>query len=128
MEIRPIRTDDDYRAALAEVSPLFDDEPEPGTPEGDRFDVLCTLVEAFGRKHYPVAASDPVEAIRFHMEQAALAPADLVPMIGQLNRVYEVLNRTRQLSIGMIRRLHDQLGIPAESLIGTSDRRVRESA
>ena len=128
MEIRPIRTDDDYRAALAEVSPLFDDEPEPGTPEGDRFDVLCTLIEAFERKHYPVAAPDPVEAIRFHMEQAALAPADLVPMIGQLNRVYEVLNRTRQLSIGMIRRLHDQLGIPAESLIGTSDRRVPESA
>jgi HTH-type transcriptional regulator / antitoxin HigA len=128
MEIRPIRTDDDYRAALAEVSPLFDDEPEPGTPEGDRFDVLCTLIEAFERKHYPVAAPDPVEAIRFHMEQAALVPADLVPMIGRLNRVYEVLNRTRQLSIGMIRRLHDQLGIPAESLIGTSDRRVPEAA
>ncbi|MDP9124486.1 MAG: transcriptional regulator [Pseudomonadota bacterium] len=128
MEIRPIRTDDDYRAALAEVSPLFDNEPEPGTPEGDRFDVLCTLIEAFERKHYPVAAPDPVEAIRFHMQQAALMPADLVPMIGQLNRVYEVLNRTRQLSIGMIRRLHDQLGIPAESLIGTSDRRVPETA
>ena len=128
MEIRPIRTDDDYRAALAEVSPLFDNEPEPGTPEGDRFDVLCILIEAFERKHYPVAAPDPVEAIRFHMQQAALMPADLVPMIGQLNRVYEVLNRTRQLSIGMIRRLHDQLGIPAESLIGTSDRRVPETA
>jgi HTH-type transcriptional regulator / antitoxin HigA len=68
MEIRPILTDDDYRAALAEVSPLFDNEPEPGTPEGDRFDVLCTLIEAFERKHYPVAAPDPVEAIRSHME------------------------------------------------------------
>lgn len=119
MEIHPIRTDADYRAALAEVSPLFDREPEPGSPEGDRFDVLVTLIEAYERSHFPIDAPDPIDAIRFRMEQQGLTPKDLEPMIGRLNRVYEVLNRRRPLTLGMVRRLHAQLGIPAESLIGT---------
>ncbi len=118
MDIRPIRTQADYEAALAEVSPLFDNEPEPGTPQGDRFEVLATLIEAYERKHYPIDAPDPVEAIKFRMEQQGLTPADLQPMIGRLNRVYEVLNRKRPLTMAMVRRLHRQLGIPAESLIG----------
>lgn len=117
-DIRPIRTDADYRAALAEVSPLFDQELEPGTPEGDRFDVLVTLIEAYEAKHHPMAAPDPVEAIKFRMEQQGLTPKDLEPMIGRRNRVYEVLNRKRPLTMAMVRRLHAQLGIPAESLIG----------
>ncbi len=119
MEIRPIRTEADYRAALAEVSPMFDHEPEPGTPEGDRFDVLVTLIEAYERAHFPVEAPDPIEAIRFRMEQQGLTPKDLEPMIGRLNRVYEVLAHRRPLTMGMVRRLHKELKIPAECLIGS---------
>ena len=118
MDIKPIRTQADYEAALAEVSPLFDREPEPGSAEGDRFDVVVTLIEAYERAHFPIAAPDPIEAIKFRMEQQGLTPADLQPMIGRLNRVYEVLNRRRPLTMAMVRRLHRQLGIPAESLIG----------
>ena len=116
--IRPIRTRSDYRAALAEVSPLFDREPQLGTPEGDRFDVLVTLIEAYEREHFPIEAPDPVEAIKFRMEQKGLSPKDLQPMIGRLNRVYEVLAGSRPLTMNMVRRLHRDLGIPAESLIG----------
>lgn len=119
MDLRPIRSEADYRAALAEVGPMFDREPEPGTPEGDRFDILITLIEAWEREHVGIDAPDPVEAIKFRMEQQGLTPADLQPMIGRLNRVYEVLNRKRPLTLAMVRRLHRQLGIPAESLIGT---------
>ena len=117
MEIRPIHTDADYKAALREVSAYFDNEPEPGTPDGDRFEILLTLVEAYEAKHYPIDLPDPVEAIRFRMEQSGLTPKDLVPAIGQLNRVYEVLGRKRPLTLKMIWRLHENYGIPAESLI-----------
>lgn len=119
-QIRPLRTDADYRAALAEVSPLFDHEPEPGTPKGDRFDVLVTLIEAYERQRFPIDAPDPIEAIKFRMEQQGLTPRDLEPMIGRLNRVYEVLAGRRPLTLAMVRRLHSQLGIPAESLIGVA--------
>lgn len=118
MNIRPVRTENDYKAALGELSAYFDNEPEPGTDDGDRFEILVTLVEAYESRHFPIDAPDPVEAIRFRMEQGGLTIADLVPSIGQPNRVYEVLNRKRGLTIGMIRRLHRNLGIPAESLIG----------
>jgi HTH-type transcriptional regulator/antitoxin HigA len=118
MDIRPIRTRKDYRAALAEVSPLFDNEPDPGTSAGDRFDVLVTLIEAYERKHFPIEAPDPIEAIRFRMEQQGLTPKDLQPMIGRLNRVYEVLAHRRPLTMAMVRRLHRELDIPAECLIG----------
>ena len=117
MEIRPIHSEDDYKIALREVSAYFDREPEPGTPDGDRFDVLLTLVEAYEAKHYPVDLPDPVEAIKFRMEQAGLSAKDLVPAIGRLNRVYEILNRKRPLTLAMIWNLHEQFGIPAESLI-----------
>jgi len=107
----------DYRAALAEVSLMFDNEPEPGTPEGDRFDVLVTLIEAYERKHFPIEAPDPIEAIKFRMEQQGLTPRHLEPMIGRLNRVYEVLAGRRPLTMAMVRRLHKELQIPAESLL-----------
>lgn len=117
MEIRPIHTEGDYQIALRELSACFDREPAPGTPEGDRFEVLLTLVEAYEVKHYPIDFPDPVEAIRFRMEQSGLRPKDLVPAIGRLNRVYEILNRKRPLTLSMIWRLHEKFGIPAESLI-----------
>ena len=117
MDIRPIRTNDDYKAALKDVSAFFDNEPETDSPEGDRFEVLVTLIEAFEAKHYPIAPPDPIEAIKFRMEQGGLSVQDLVPMIGRTNRVYEVLNHTRPLTLAMIRSLHEGLGIPAEVLI-----------
>ena len=118
MNIHPIRTKADYKRALREVSAYFDNEPEPGSEDGDRFEILATLVEAYESKHFPIEAPDPIEAIRFRMEQGGLTVKDLVPSIGQPNRVYEVLNRKRGLTLEMIRNLHRNLGIPAESLIG----------
>ena len=118
MNIHPIRTKADYKRALREVSAYFDNEPEPGSADGDRFEILTTLVEAYEAKHFPIEAPDPIEAIRFRMEQGGLTVKDLVPSIGQPNRVYEVLNRKRGLTLEMIRNLHRNLGIPAESLIG----------
>jgi len=117
MKIRPIRTDDEYRAALKEVSSLFDNEPEPGTADGDAFEVMITLIEAYEAKHFPVDLPDPIEAIKFRMEQSGLTAADLAPAIGKTNRVYEVLNRKRSLTLPMIWKLHNLFGIPAESLI-----------
>lgn len=117
MEIRPIHTEDDYQCAMHEVSSYFDNEPEPGSPEGDRFEILLTLIESYETKHFPIDLPDPIEAIKFRMEQSGLTPKDLVPMIGRINRVYEILNRKRSLTLPMIWKLHKQLGIPAESLI-----------
>jgi HTH-type transcriptional regulator / antitoxin HigA len=119
MEIKPIRTKADYRSALKEVESLM--TARAGSREGERLDVLVTLVEAYEAKHYRMDLPDPVEAIKFRMEQSGLAARDLVPMIGQLNRVYEVLNRKRPLTLKMIWRLHRGLGIPAESLIKQAD-------
>ena len=118
MNIHPIRTEADYRTALGELSAYFDQEPEPGSPEGDRFEILLTLVEAYEARRFPIEAPDPIEAIRFRMEQGGLTVKDLVPSIGKPNRVYEILNRKRGLTLEMIRNLHRNLGIPAESLIG----------
>ncbi|WP_306391850.1 helix-turn-helix domain-containing protein [Telluria beijingensis] len=115
MDIKPIRTEADYQAALSEVESLM--TAEFGTPEGDRLDVLATLVEAYEAKHFPMEVADPVEAIKFQMDQKGLTVKDLEPMIGRSNRVYEVLNRIRPLTLPMIWRLHKGLGIPAESLI-----------
>lgn len=120
MEIKPIRTEKDYEAALHAASVYFDEPPEPATPDGARFELLLMVVEAYEAKHYPIAPPDPIDAIEFRIEQAGLTVKDLVPMIGQLNRVYEVMARKRRLTLPMIRRLHAGLGIPAESLIGTS--------
>ena len=115
MEVKPIKTDADYRASLKEIESLM--AARPDSPEGEKLDVLATLVEAYERKHYPLDLPDPVAAIRFEMEQKGLTAKDLEPMIGRRNRVYEVLNRKRSLTLRMIWRLHEQLGIPAESLI-----------
>jgi len=92
-------------------------DPDLNTPEGDRLDVLVTLVQAFEQRNFPMDLPDPVEAIKFRMEQQGLKPKDLEPMIGQRNRVYEILNRKRPLTMAMVWRLHTGLGIPAESLI-----------
>lgn len=121
MDIKPIKTKADHRAALKEIEKLM--TAEAGTPEGERLDVLATLVEAYERKHFPMDLPDPIEAIKFRMEQSGLSPKDLTPMIGRLNRVYEVLNRRRPLTLKMVWRLHRELGIPAESLIKQDDRR-----
>lgn len=115
MNIKPIRSEADYREALIEIEALMD--AQPGTARGDRLDVLVTLVESWERAHYPMDLPDPIEALRFEMERSGLEPKDLVPMIGKLNRVYEVLNRKRPLTLRMIWNLNQQLGIPLESLI-----------
>jgi len=119
MNIKPIRTKADYKAMLAEIEGLM--MARANTPEGERLDVLVTLVEAYERKHFTMEAPDPVEAIKSRMENLGLKPKDLQPMIGGLNRVYEVLNYRRPLTI---RRLHDGLGIPAESLIKPSQQQA----
>ena len=115
MQIRPIKSDRDYRRALGEIDRLMDARAK--TPEGDRLDVLTTLVEAWEERHHAIGAPDPIEAIRFAMEQRGVTRRDLEPLIGSRARVAEVLNRKRKLTLPMIRRLHDNLGIPAETLI-----------
>ena len=117
-DIKPIRTKRDYEAALAEVGRLWGSKL--GTPEGDRLDVLATLIEAFEAARYPMDPPDPIEAIKFRMEQQGLSRKDLESLIGTRTRVAEILNRRRNLSIGMIRRLHKRLGISAEVLIRPS--------
>ncbi|SDN55853.1 helix-turn-helix domain-containing protein [Vreelandella arcis] len=117
MNIRPIHTEADYKAVLREVSAYFDNEPEPGTEDGDRFDILLTLVEAYEAKQFPVDLPDPIEAIKFRMEQEGLTAKDLEPAIGKRNRVYEILNGKRNLTLIMVWKLHKMFGIPAESLI-----------
>lgn len=118
--IRPIHSESDYRDALQEVSAYFDHEPEPepGSDDGDRFEILATLIESYEARHFPIDLPDPIDAIKFRMEQSGLAIKDLEPMIGKPNRVYEVLNRKRPLTLAMIRRLHQGLGIPAAVLVG----------
>ena len=115
MHIKPIHTESDYREALRHIEMLMD--AEAGTPDGDLLEILATLVEAYERKAYPMDTPDPVEAIKFYMDQNGMTAKDLQPMIGRMNRVYEVLNHTRPLTLPMIRKLNAGLGIPAESLI-----------
>jgi HTH-type transcriptional regulator/antitoxin HigA len=119
VNIQPIKTDQDYRAALRDIESLM--SAELNSKEGERLDILVTLIEAYERQHFPLDLPDPVAAIRFQMEQKGLVPKDLEPMIGRSNRVYEILNRKRPLTLKMIWRLHQQLGIPAESLIRPPD-------
>ncbi|CAG9178464.1 type II toxin-antitoxin system HigA family antitoxin [Cupriavidus respiraculi] len=118
MDIRPLHTEADYQEALAAVSVLVDADPAPGSEDGDRLEVLAMLVERFEAEHFPLDLPDPVAAIRFRMEQEGLTPRDMQPYLGNLNRVYEVLNGKRPLSLAMIRRLNRELKIPAEVLIG----------
>ncbi len=116
MDIKPIKTDTDYRGALATIETLM--HSTSNTPEGDRLDILVTLVQAYEALHFRLGHPDPIAAIKFHMEQTGLTAKDLVPSIGRQNRVYEVLNGKRELTLPMIRNLTRNLGIPAESLIG----------
>ncbi|AFR42837.1 LOW QUALITY PROTEIN: helix-turn-helix transcriptional regulator, XRE family [Geobacter metallireducens GS-15] len=115
MEIRPIKTEVDYQAALKEIELLFDAAPD--TPEGDRLDVLAILVEAYEERRYSIPMPDPIEAILYYMESRGLTRRDLEPYIGSRARVSEVLNRKRSLTMEMIRNLHKGLGIPADVLI-----------
>ena len=117
-DLKPIRTTVDYEQALSEVEHLWG--ARSGTSEGDRLDILATLIDAYETEHYPIDPPDPVEAIKFRMESQGLSRKDLEPLIGTRTRVAEVLNRKRGLSIGMIRRLHDHLGISADVLIRPS--------
>ena len=114
-ELKPIRTKADYEKALAEVERLWG--AKSSTPKGDRLDILATLIDAYEAEHYPMDPPDPIEAIKFRMEQQGLTRKDLEPIFGTRNRTSEVLNRRRSLSIGMIRRLHERLGISADILL-----------
>ena len=118
MDIKPIRTPDDHQAALAEIRRLWD-IATPGTPEGDAFEVLATLVDAYEREHHPVPPPDPIEAIRFRMEQSGLDPKDLNTILEDKSRARasEILGRKRRLNLKMIRRLHAKLSIPLEVLV-----------
>jgi HTH-type transcriptional regulator / antitoxin HigA len=115
MEIKPVRTSADYERTLREIERLWG--AKAGTPDGDKLDILATLVEAYEQKHFPIDPPDPIEAIRFRLEQQGLDPRALVGIIGGRSRVHEVMNRKRALSLEMIRRLHERFGIPAEVLI-----------
>lgn len=115
--IRPIRNEAGYDAALKEIERYFEREPEPGTPEADRFDLLALVIEDYEDKHWPIEAPDPVEAIKFKMEQKGFARADLARLIGSRSRASEILNRRRRLTADVIWKLSRKWGIPAESLI-----------
>jgi HTH-type transcriptional regulator/antitoxin HigA len=121
-EVRPIRSNADYEAALKEVERLWG--AKSGTRNGDRLDVLATLIDAYEAEHFPLDPPDPIEAIKFRMEQQNLTRRDLEEIIGTRTRIAEVLSGKRGLSIGMIRRLHERLGISAEVLIRPSRKRA----
>jgi HTH-type transcriptional regulator / antitoxin HigA len=115
MDIKPIRTEADYERALHRVEALWD-SPE-GSAESDELDILTTLIEAYERQHYPIDLPDPVEAIKFRLEQTGRDSRALIGIIGQRTRVYEVMRGKRPLSLNMIRNLHETLEIPADVLI-----------
>lgn len=115
MNIKPIKCEADYDAALARVDNLMDAALD--TPQGDELDILVTLIEKYETQHYPVDAPNPVEAIRFRMDQIGMKDKDLIPYIGQSGRVSEILSFKRKLTLSMIRKLHSELNIPTESLI-----------
>ncbi|QUN32648.1 transcriptional regulator (plasmid) [Cupriavidus sp. KK10] len=115
MDIKPIRTEQDYSTAMERIRQLWG--APVGSPEGDELEVLSILVERYEEEHYPIPPSDPVEAIKFRLDQQGLTTRDLEPFIGSSGRVSEVLNRKRKLSLSMVKRLHDGLRIPYESLL-----------
>src|SRR5712664_785626 len=125
-EVRPIRTKRDYEAALKEVERLWG--AKSGTRNGDRLDVLATLIDAYESEHFPLDPPDPIEATKFRMEQQNLSRRDLEEIIGTRTRIAEVLNRKRGLSIAMIRRLHERIGISADVLIRPSRKRAAWAA
>ena len=116
MDIRPLHTDEDHAWALRELEKLWD-RAQPGTPDGDRFEILATLVESYERQHVPIEPADPIEAIRFRMEQQNLSTQELLPIFKTRARASEVMGKRRRLSLAMIRKLHEILSIPVESLV-----------
>ncbi len=115
MTIKPIKTKKDYEAALKKIDQLFDSKPN--TPKGDFLDVLVTLVEAYEQKHFPIGPPDPIEAIKFRMEQLGIKQSDLAEAMGGKNRVSEILSGKRELTVKMMRELHKKFYVPAESLL-----------
>jgi len=115
--IRPIRNEDDYNWALAEIAPYFDNEPDVGSVDGDRFEVLTTLIEAYEDKHYAIEAPDPVAAIQAHMEMAGLKQSALAGVLGSASRASEILSRRRALTMDMAFKINNAWKIPAEILI-----------
>ena len=115
--IRPLRNEREYEAALDEIEQYFENEPRSGTAKADRFDLLALVIEDYEKKHWPIDAPDPVEAIRFRMESGGLSQADLGRLLGSRQRASDILRRRRPLTLSMIRRLHREWDIPAEALI-----------
>lgn len=126
--IRPLRSERDYDAALEEIERYFENEPKPGTPEGDRFDLLALVIEDYERKHWPIDPPDAVDAIRYRMETGEHTQADLGRLLGSRQRASDVLTRKRPLTMKMAWRLHREWGIPAEALIAPPQTRGRGSA
>ncbi len=128
MDIRPIRTEQDYDWALAEIAKYFEREPKSGTAAADRFDVLAALIAAYEAKHWPIEpASDPIEAVRFRMDQRGYTQADLGRLFGSRSRASEVLSGSRALTVDMIEKLHREWGIPAEALLASGRVAARRS-
>lgn len=115
--IRPLRSEKDYDAALAEIERYFDNEPEPGSSGADRFDLLALVIDDYERKHWPIDPPDPVEAIKFRMQTSGYSQADLGRILGSRQRASDILGRKRRLTLSMAWKLHRQWDIPAESLI-----------
>lgn len=115
MEIRPIKTEQDYNAAIIRIEELWGAKKD--TPKGDELDLLVTLVESYETKHYPIAPPDPIDAIKFRMEQMGMTKADMIKYLGSQSRVSEILNRKRSLTLGMIKSLYKELKIPADILL-----------
>lgn len=126
--IRPPRSERDYDVALEEIERYFESEPKPGTPEGDRFDLLALVIEDYERKHWPIDPPDAVDAIRYRMETGGHTQADLGRLLGSRQRASDVLTRKRPLTMSMAWRLHREWGIPAEALIAPPQPRGRRSA
>ena len=127
--IRPLRNEADYDRALAAIESHFADEPEPGTPEADAFDLLALVIEDYERRHWPIDPPDPVDAIRYRMETAGYSQSDLGRLLGSRQRASDILNRRRRLTMAMAAKLHREWKIPADALLagalaeGAADRR-----
>ena len=115
--IRPLRNEADYDEALRRIEPFFENEPEPGTPEADTFDLLALVITDYEKRHWPIDPPDPVDAIRYRMETAGYSQADLGRLLGSRQRASDVLNRKRRLTMGMAAKLHREWAIPAEALL-----------
>jgi HTH-type transcriptional regulator / antitoxin HigA len=126
--IRPLRSEADYDAALEEIEKYFENEPKPGTPDADRFDLLALVIEDYERKHWSIDPPDPVEAIRYRMETGGYTQADLGRLLGSRQRASDILTGNRPLTMRMAWKLHRDWGIPAEALIAPMSNRRRRSA